>query len=90
MLVSLGLLSLEAFTHLVATYGVKQTTNVPMKVLIFFVALSRLLFCSSRHFCRTLANNTRASHKPCLHVYGLHLHWFTIALEMCRGPLDVV
>lgn len=40
------------------TYGAKHTTNVPMNVLIFLVALSLLRFCSSRHFRRTLPKDT--------------------------------
>lgn len=45
-------------THLVITYGAKQSMKVPMKVLIFLVARCRRLFCSSRQRWRTLGTQT--------------------------------
>lgn len=35
--------------------------NEPMKMLIFFVALCFLLFCSDKHLCFTLKTTTKKS-----------------------------
>jgi len=64
--------------HLVMICGVKHTTNVPMKVLIFLVALCRLRFCSSKHFCRTLPKQRdhylprRHDQRHCSHNEAVH------------------
>lgn len=49
------------------TYGLKHSTNVPMKVLIFLVALCLLRLCSFKHFCRTLPEHTWHNYLPRRH-----------------------